>query len=72
MLAPTLESLAKDYRGRVIFAKLDTDQSPRTATALGIYSIPTLIFYKEGKQVDRLTGARPRADIEAVIKKHFS
>lgn len=72
MLAPVFEALAKDYGGKVVFAKLDTDESPRTATALGIHSIPTLVFYKDGKQVDRLTGARPRADIEAVLKKHFT
>ncbi len=71
MLAPTLESLAKDYKGKVSFAKLDTDESPKTAMALGIHSIPTLIFFKDGKQVDRLTGAHPRANIEAVMKRHF-
>ncbi len=71
MLAPTVEALAKDYKGKVVFAKLDTDESPRTAMALGIHSIPTLIFFREGKQVDRLTGAHPRANIETVLKKHF-
>ena len=72
MLAPTFEGLAKDYKGKVTFAKLDTDESPKTAMALSIHSIPTLIFFKDGKQVERLTGARPRADIEAVVKKHFA
>jgi len=71
MLAPTFEGLAKDYKGKVTFAKLDTDKSPKTAMALGIHSIPTLIFYKGGAQVERLTGARPKADIESTIKKHF-
>lgn len=72
MLAPTFEALAKDYKGKVAFAKLDTDESPKTAMSLSIHSIPTLIFFKDGKQVERLTGAHPRANIEAVIKKHFS
>jgi len=72
MLAPTIEALAKDYKGKVSFAKLDTDESPKTAMSLSINSIPTLIFFKDGKQVERLTGAHPRANIEAVIKKHFS
>lgn len=72
MLAPTFEALAKDYRGRVAFAKLDTDESPKTAMSLSIHSIPTLIFFKDGKQIERLTGAHPRANIEAVIAKHFS
>ena len=72
MLAPTFEALANDYRGKVVFAKLDTDESPKTAMNLSIHSIPTLIFFKDGQQIERLTGAHPRANIEAVIKKHFS
>ena len=72
MLAPTFEALAKDYKGKVVFGKLDTDESPKTAMALSIHSIPTLIFYRDGQQVERMTGAHPRANIEAVIKKHFA
>jgi len=71
MLAPTFEKLSKDYKGRVEFGKLDTDESPKTAMNLGINSIPTLIFFRDGKQVERLVGVRPKADIEAVLKKHF-
>jgi thioredoxin 1 len=71
MLAPTFEALAKEYKGRVIFAKMDTDECPKISMSLAIHSIPTLIFYKDGKQIDRLTGAHPRANIEALIKKHF-
>ncbi len=71
MIAPTLEALAKDYDGKVAFAKLNTDEAAKTAMSLGIHSIPTLIFFKDGEQVERLTGAHPRANIEAVLKKHF-
>ena len=71
MLAPTFEALAKDYQGKVAFAKLDTDESPKTAMNLSIHSIPTLMFFKDGKQVERLVGARPRADIESSIKRIF-
>jgi thioredoxin 1 len=71
MLAPTFEAMAKDYKGKVSFGKLDTDESPKTAMSMGIHSIPTLIFFKDGKQVERLVGARPRADIESVMKKIF-
>ncbi|MCU0860562.1 MAG: thioredoxin [Thermoplasmata archaeon] len=71
MLAPTFEALAKDHKGKVTFAKLDTDEAPRTAQNLGIHSIPTLIFFKDGQQVERMTGAHPRANIENVMKKHF-
>ena len=71
MLAPTFEALAKDYKGKISFAKLDTDESPKTAMSLSIHSIPTLLFYKEGNQVHRMTGAHPRQNIEEAIKKHL-
>ena len=71
MLAPTFEALAKDYKGKIVFGKLDTDESPKTAMSMGIHSIPTLLFFKDGKQVERLVGARPRGDIETVMKKIF-
>ena len=71
MIAPTIDALAKDYKGEVVVAKLDTDQAPKTAMSLGIHSIPTLIFFKDGEQVDRRTGAHPRATIESAMKKHF-
>lgn len=71
MIAPTFEALANDYSGKVSFAKLNTDEASKTAMSLGIHSIPTLIFFKDGEQVERLTGAHPRANIEAVLKKHF-
>lgn len=71
MLAPTLEALARDYSGRVEFAKLNTDQAPKTAMSLSINSIPTLLFFKDGQQIERMTGAHPRENIEAVLKKHF-
>lgn len=71
MLGPTIEAMANDYKGKITFAKLDTDESPKTATSLGINSIPTILFFKDGKQVERMTGAHPRQNIEAMIKKHF-
>lgn len=71
MLSPTIEAMANDYKGKIAFAKLDTDESPKTAMSLAIHSIPTILFFKDGKQVERLTGAHPRQNIEAVIRKHF-
>jgi len=71
MLGPTIEAIANDYKGKITFAKLDTDESPKTAMSLGISSIPTILFFKDGKQVERMTGAHPRQNIEAMIKKHF-
>ena len=72
MIAPVLEALAMDYAGKVKIAKLNVDENPRTASAFGVASIPTLILFKGGRPVDVIIGARPRADIEGVIKKHVA
>lgn len=71
MLSPTIEALEKDYEGRVLFGKLNTDQNISTATKFGITAIPTLLFFKNGKLIDRVTGAVPREMIEARIKKYL-
>jgi len=72
MIAPVLEGLAAEYAGKVKIAKLNIDDNPRTASAFGVASIPTLILFKGGRPVDVIIGARPRADIEGVIKKHLA
>lgn len=64
MLAPTIEKLADEYAGKIKVAKLDVDENPKTATKLEIMSIPTLLIYKDGKIVDTLVGAQPKAEIE--------
>ncbi|MBI3467827.1 MAG: thioredoxin, partial [Planctomycetes bacterium] len=61
MLTPTIEELAKDYEGKVKFGKLNTDDSPDTATNYGISSIPTILFFKGGDVVDRLVGVNPKS-----------
>ena len=63
MIAPVVEQLAAEYAGRVKVAKLDTDANPRTMTRLGIRSIPTLLFYRDGQVVDRVVGALPKGAI---------
>ena len=55
-LAPIVEELAKEYEGRVKIAKLDIDGSPKTPAKFGIMSVPTVLFFKGGKQVDKLVG----------------
>jgi len=72
MIAPVLEALAADYAGKVTIAKLNVDDNPRTAGAFGVASIPTLVLFKGGKPVDVIIGARPRAEIEDVLKKHIA
>ena len=62
--APVLESIAHEYRGQVKVCKLDVDQARRTAMKYSIRSIPTLIFYKDGRIVDRVVGVIPNYEIE--------
>jgi thioredoxin len=69
MVSPIVERLAKKYEGRVGFAKLNSDDASKTAQQLGVMSIPTLLFYKEGKLVDRIVGAYPEDVIEEHLKK---
>jgi thioredoxin 1 len=63
MIAPVVDQLAAEYAGRVKVAKLDTDANPRTMTRLGIRSIPTLLFFRDGQVVDRVVGALPKGQI---------
>ena len=72
MIAPSVEALAKTYAGRAKVAKLDIDESPEIANAFGVRSIPTLLFFKDGKVVDQIVGAVPRQAIEAKFKQHVA
>lgn len=56
-IAPALDQLAEEFQGKVRVAKVNVDHSPRTVERYGIRAIPTLVVIKDGKEVDRLTGA---------------
>jgi thioredoxin 1 len=68
-IAPTLEELATQYKGKVKIAKVDVDENQQVAQQFGIRSIPTLLLFKGGKVVDQLVGAVPRAKLEDSLKK---
>lgn len=69
LIAPIIEELAKDYAGRVVFGKLNTDENREVPAKYKIMSIPNLLFFKNGKLVDQVIGAVPRKQIEAKLKK---
>jgi len=67
MLAPTIEELAKEYKGRMKFAKMDTDNCRETALKFGISAIPTLIVFQDGEMVKKFVGLQQKADLKAAI-----
>jgi thioredoxin 1 len=64
MVAPVVEELAEEYDGRVSFARMNVDESPRVASQYGIMSIPTLILFKDGKPVSNIIGFRPKKELK--------
>ncbi len=71
MIGPVIEQFAKDYAGKIKIGKLNVDEGQDIAGQYGVMSIPTLIFFKNGKNVEQLVGALPKAAIETAIKKHL-
>ena len=71
MVAPVIEELAKDYAGKVVFAKLNVDENPLTSNEFEVQSIPTLLIFRNGEAVDGIIGAVPKQQIESKIRKHL-
>jgi thioredoxin 1 len=70
-LAPTIEELAKEYAGKALIAKLETDENPTKAECYQVFSIPTLIIFKDGTEVERLVGLCAKGKIDSLLKKYL-
>jgi len=68
-IGPIVEELAGEYKDKIKVAKLNVDDSPKTATFHGVRSIPTLMLFKDGKLEDTLIGLVPKDRLEDFIKK---
>jgi len=68
MLAPTIEQLAEELKDEIVVAKLDVDQAQDIAMKYQVMSIPTLVLFKDGKEVKRTVGFRPKAQILDFLK----
>lgn len=69
VIAPTVEKIAQEHGDRVKVAKANVDDNPDLATELSIFNIPTLVFFKGGKEHSRLIGVNTKEAIEAKIEK---
>ncbi len=69
MLAPTVEAVAQQYSDSANVVKLNVDDNPTTAQRYGIKGIPTLILFREGKEVERVVGATSKESITRMIEK---
>ena len=70
MIAPILDQLAVEYQGKVKVTKLDVDSNIKTASRFNVRSIPTILFFKDGKLVDQVVGAVPKPTLENNFKQH--
>jgi thioredoxin len=68
-IAPYVEELATQYRGKLKVAKMNIDENQDTPQQYGIRSIPTLLVFKGGKVVEQIVGAVPKAKLEAAVTK---
>jgi thioredoxin 1 len=70
MIGPVIDELSEQY-DNVVFGKLNTDDNFETSRKFQIMAIPTLLFFKNGELVERVTGVVPKDHIEGLIKKHI-
>jgi thioredoxin 1 len=70
-VGPTIKELANDYEGRVLIGKLDVDENPQITEQFRIYSIPTMLIMKNGKEIDRIVGSCPKSQIASILEKHL-
>jgi thioredoxin 1 len=68
-IAPVVDALAEEYDGKIKVGKMNVDDNPATPGKYGVRGIPTIVLFKDGKVMDQVVGAVPRAQLEALIKK---
>ena len=71
LVAPHLEALATELPDKLTVAKLNIDDNPQSPATYGVMSIPTMILFKNGQEVQRIVGARPKAWLYKNIKEHL-
>jgi len=69
-LAPTIVELASEYSGKILIGKLDVDENPQTAEKFQVFSIPTVIVFKDGQEVERIVGLCAKNRLTDALAKH--
>lgn len=72
MAAPIIDELADTYKEKVVIGKVDVDENSQTAGQFGVMSIPTVILFKDGKEVDRKVGFGGKSGYEDLLNKGMS
>ena len=70
LIGPIIDQLATEYTGKAKVAKLDVDTNIKTASRFNVRSIPTILFFKDGKLVDQVVGAVQKPALESKFKQH--
>jgi thioredoxin 1 len=70
MVGPILEELAETYEGKIVIAKVNTDENSDLAYEYSIMSIPTIMLFKNGKMADKMIGALPKDELVKFIDQH--
>ncbi len=71
LVAPHLEALATEHPETLTVAKLNIDENPQSPASYGVMSIPTMILFKNGQELQRIVGARPKAWLYKNLKEHL-
>ncbi len=71
MVGPVVEQLAEDMAGKLSFGKINIDENADAAMRYGVVSIPTMILFKDGKEVERIVGARNKSYLSQVIERNL-
>ena len=72
MIAPVLDEIASELNGKLTIGKLDVDENQSTAMAFGVMSIPTLMLFKNGQQVETIVGFQQKAQLLSKIQTHLN
>ena len=72
MVGPVVEELAKEYDGKAVVGKVNVDNNPQISAKFGIRNIPTLLFFKDGKLVDKHVGVAPKSTLAGKLDAHLS